>query len=48
MNDEDFLEIDYCTFCGKPEWDWESCEYCNKNKEQNISDINKEKIIYEN
>lgn len=45
MNDEDFLEIDYCTFCGKPEWDW---EYCNKNKEQNICDINKEKIIYEN
>lgn len=29
--DESFLEINYCTFCGKPEWDWERCEYCNKN-----------------
>lgn len=44
-NDESFLEINYCTFCGKPEWDWETCIHCNK--EQSVSDINKEKIIYE-
>lgn len=45
-NDGDFLEIDYCTFCGKPEWDWEKCKHCNKDKV-----LNNEKYsipIYEN